>query len=66
MAVVAFAACLASLLLCSGYGVVGAVAVSLVVALASSLTELCSKNGMDTVTVPVVNSLVLWILSLVI
>ncbi|MBR3317834.1 MAG: TSUP family transporter [Atopobiaceae bacterium] len=66
MAVVSFAACLVSLLFCSGYGVVGAVAVSLVVALASSLTELCSKNGIDTVTVPVVNSLVLWILSLVI
>ena len=63
MAVVAFVACLVSLLLCSDYGVGAALVVSAVVAVVSSFTELCSRGGMDTVTVPVANALALWILS---
>ena len=64
MAAVSFAACLAALLLFSAYSVPASVGVSLAVGLVSSFTELCSRGGTDTVTVPAADAVVLWLLSL--
>ena len=64
MAAVSFAACLASLLLLSAYPLPQAVGVSLIVGAVSSFTEMCSRGGIDTATVPAANAAVLWLLSL--
>ena len=63
MAATAFAACLVSLLVLSPFSSLQAVAVSAVISAVSSLTEMASKGGSDTVTVPVADALVLWLLS---
>ncbi len=65
MAVVAFAACLSSLLLTSLYTGARAVFISLIIAAVSSLTEMASKGGLDTVTVPAADAAVLALLTLI-
>ncbi len=65
MAAVAFAACLVTLLAVSPYTPLQAVMISIVAGIVSSLSEMASKGGLDTVIVPVCNTLVLWLISLV-
>ncbi len=62
MAAVAFLACLISLLLASPYRGLRAVFISLVIAAVSSLTEMASHGGLDTVTVPAADALALALL----
>ena len=64
MAAVSFVACLVSLLACSAYSLGGSLLVSLLVGVVSSLVEVCSRGGYDTVTVPAANVLLLSLLSL--
>lgn len=65
MALVSFAASLAVLLLMKVYAPFTAVLASLLVACTSAYAEMISKNGLDTVTVPAANILVLWLFSLI-
>ena len=65
MMVVSFAASLAVLLLMNVYAPLTAVLASLLVACTSAYAEMISKNGLDTVTVPAANILVLWLFSLI-
>ena len=64
MAAVSFVACLVSLLACSAYSLGVSLLVSLLVGVVSSLVEVCSRGGYDTVTVPAANVLLLSLLSL--
>ena len=64
MAAVSSLACFACLLSLRAYSPLPAVPVSLAVGLVSSFAELCSRGGVDTVTVPAADVLVLWLLSL--
>lgn len=66
MALTAFAACLIALKLCSSYNMLQTLIVSIVIAAVSSLSEMASRGGMDTVTVPFANALCLWLISLLI
>ena len=66
MAVTAFAAGLPGLLALSPYPLPKALLIALIIAVVSSLTEMSSKGGLDTVTVPVVNALTLWIIGKII
>ena len=66
MAVTAFAAGLPGLLALSPYPLPKALLIALIIAVVSSLTEMSSKGGLDTVTVPVVNALTLWIIGMII
>jgi len=63
MAVTAFIASLVSLYLMSPYTIFQGVLISMMVAVVSSLAEMASKGGMDTVTVPVADAVFLWIMS---
>jgi len=56
--------CLAVLLLVSPYGAGKCILMSLLTAAVSALTELCTKNGNDTYTVPAANCLVLALLAI--
>ena len=64
MAAVSFIACLVSLLVFSEYTAMQAVLISIVIGIVSSFAEMCSKGGNDTITVPVADVLVLWLISL--
>ena len=66
MALTAFAAGLPALLALSPYPLPKALLIALIIAVVSSLTEMSSKGGLDTVTVPVVNALTLWIIGMII
>ena len=63
MAVTAFVASLPALLLLSPFSQPRAILTSIIVAVVSSLTEMSSKGGLDTVTVPLANAAVLWIIT---
>lgn len=65
MAITAFAASLPALLALSPYPLTKAILISLIIAVISSLTEMSSKGGLNTVTVPVANAIVLWIITLI-
>ncbi|MBP3855370.1 MAG: TSUP family transporter [Ruminiclostridium sp.] len=65
MAAVSFTACLVSLLLFSPYSVPAAVIISLIVGAVSAFTELCSKGGTDTATVPAADIIVLGLISVI-
>lgn len=64
MAVTTFAASLPALILLSPYSPVRAIPIALMIAVVSSLTEMSSKGGLDTVTVPLANAAVLWIITM--
>ena len=64
MAVVSALACFFVLLLLRVYPVTTAVFVSLAVGLVSAFAEMCSRGGMDTVTVPAADVLLLWMILL--
>lgn len=59
MAITSFACTLPVLLTMSGLSVTACILLTLVIAPIASLTELLTKRGMDTVTVPIVTSLIL-------
>ena len=63
MAAVAFAAAFVSLQVLKVCALPETFLISLIVAAVSAFTEMCSTGGMDTVTVPVADALVLWLLS---
>ena len=65
MAVTAFAAGLPALLALSPYPLPAAILIALIIAIVSSLTEMSSKGGLDTVTVPYANAIVLWLITLI-
>ena len=65
MAITAFAASLPALLALTSYQMPKAILIALIIAVISSLTEMSSKGGLDTVTVPVANAIVLWIITLI-
>lgn len=60
MAVTSFACTLPVLLTMSGMPWLSCVLLALAVAPAAALTELYTKHGLDTVTVPIVSSVLLW------
>ena len=64
MAVVSALACFFVLLLLRVYPVMTAVFVSLAVGVVSAFAEMCSREGMDTVSVPAADVLLLWGISL--
>jgi hypothetical protein len=64
MAVVSALACFFVLLLLRVYPVMTAVFVSLAVVLVSAFAEMCSQGGMDTITIPAADVLLLWVISL--
>ncbi|MBQ7850664.1 MAG: hypothetical protein IJ343_13145, partial [Clostridia bacterium] len=64
MAVTSFVCTLPVLLMASGLPVVTCVLVSGVTALAAAATELLTRHGLDTVTVPIVSSLILGLVML--
>ena len=64
MAAVSSLSCFACLLALGAYSPLPAVPVSLAVGLVSSFTELCSRGGVDTVTVPAADAALLWLISL--
>ena len=66
MTITAFAASLPALLALYPYPLPKAILIALIIAAVSSLTEMSSKGGLDTVTVPVVNALTLWIIGMII
>lgn len=59
MFAVAFPSCLICLLLFSGYSLIPAVLISLLTGLVSAFSELISKNGNDTIVVPLADILIL-------
>lgn len=59
MAVTSFLCTLPVLLAMSGLPALQCVLLALVIAPAASLTELFTKHGLDTITVPIVSSLIL-------
>lgn len=63
MAIVSFLACFISLHLFSPYSTVQILLISLLTGIVSSLSEMASKGGMDTVTVPFANLMVLALIS---
>ncbi len=66
MAVVAFVASLIPLLILSPYNALQCILISVITGAVSSFTEMISRGGTDTVTVPLANAVVLWLLSLVV
>ena len=66
MAIVSFLACFISLHLFSPYSTVQILLISLLTGIVSSLSEMASKGGMDTVTVPFANLMVLALISSII
>ena len=64
MAAVSALACFTVLLSLRVYPVTTAVFVSLAVGVVSAFAEMCSRGGMDTVTVPAADVLLLWVISL--
>lgn len=66
MALTSSAAALICLLALKIYPIQTALPVSVIVGIASSFSEMCSRKGTDTVNVPVLNAIVLWLLSIIV
>lgn len=65
MGVTSFICTLATLLALSNLGIAASVVLSLIIAPAAALVELNTKHGLDTVTVPIVSSLILLLAMLI-